>query len=161
MTRTVLRWARHPDFPDARRPERAHPTDAGADVFSAEAVTVARGEVKTCRTGLCVHPEPIDPEGLPEGYGEPGGWTLAALVWDKSGLAGRGLTTLGGVIDDPYTGEVLVVVANVGKGPISLMKGEKLTQLVVQRVELALVEDEPRALAETDRGAGGFSSTGM
>ena len=149
-----MRWTRHPDFPAARRPERAHPTDAGMDVFSAETVTFRPGQVTKCRTGLCVHPV-----GAGEGYNEPGGWTLACFVWDKSGLAAKGLTTLGGVIDDPYTGEVLVVIACLAD-PVTVEEGQKLTQFVVQRVELAVIEDEPSPLEETARGDGGFSSTG-
>jgi dUTPase len=211
---TRLRWGRHPDFPEAKAPLRAHPTDAGVDVFAAEAVTVRPGDVLKCRTGLCVHAEPSrDAPGENPGYNQPGGWTLGCFLWDKSGLAARGLTTLGlsdrgasflgGVIDDPYTGEILVVVANVFTAPllkvladlgdrtiealtaadvtlheklvgaamvkkdalerlfnVEVREGEKLCQLVVQRVELPLVDGDPSGLAETARGARGFASTG-
>lgn len=189
---------------------RAHPTDAGVDVFAAETVIVKPGDVLKCRTGVCVHAEPgpdDDNDNEASGFNQPGGWTYAAFVWDKSGLAAKGLTTLGGVIDDPYTGEILVVVTNAMLGPplrvvkdsidrtiralaramggensalgdqleaadilrtdalntlfnVEIKTGEKLAQLVIQRVELATVEGEPRALTATARGAKGFASTG-
>ena len=96
---TRLLWDRHPDFPDAIAPERAHPTDAGFDVYSAEDALIAPGDVVKVRTGICVHPEPVgipDPgERRPDllvdhGYNQPGGWTYACLVWDKSGMGGKG-----------------------------------------------------------------------
>lgn len=162
-------------------------------MFAAETVVIRPGEVVKCRTGLCVHAEPDGGEEV-SGFNRAGGWTYAAFVWDKSGLAARGLTTLGGVIDDPYTGEVLIVVTNVGLGPVlgrlkdaldrtirwlvdgsgilptglgdvdmgvEVKAGEKLAQLVIQRVELALIESEPRPLGTTERGAKGFASTGL
>jgi dUTP pyrophosphatase len=193
---TRLVWDRHPDFPDARAPERAHPTDAGFDVFSAEDVSIPPGEVVRARTGICVYPEPVPAEGdlvhpLVEGYNQPGGWTYACLVWDKSGLGSKGLKVMGGVIDDPYTGELLVVLANVKTagwfdlvrhfidyvtrygpdflrhakpavfpGGVEIKAGQKVANLLVQRVELPEPVG-PQPLARTGRGSDGFGSTGQ
>ena len=162
---------------EARLPERGHPTDAGLDVFSAVDCTIRPGEIVRVSTGIAVHP--IGVPGDP-GYGET--WTLACLVWDKSGMGSKGLKVMGGVIDDPYRGELMVVLANVrthgilealvrcvgnwadlgrlfGDGTIRIVKGQKLANLIVQRVELPSIE-EVEELGSTARGAGGFGSTG-
>lgn len=196
--KSLLLWGRHPDFPDAKFPHRAHTTDAGVDFYAAEDVEILPGEVKRIRTGICIHPSF---DKIPDGYNQPGGWTLAALAWDKSGIGGKGASVLAGVIDESYRGEVQVIMVNlnlrqsvkdleirvtkahsllssfsnpstsrlleilspskIGLGQsITFKKGEKLTQLLIQRVELPLIADEPTPLSDTVRGAGGFGSTG-
>jgi len=81
----------------AIQPRRAHPYDAGLDLFALEDVHVRPGEVLRVRTGIHIANYP----------------TSVALYWDKSGRASHGLTILGGCIDGPYRGELEIVVANV------------------------------------------------
>jgi dUTP pyrophosphatase len=147
----LLKWSKVRE--GAKKPERAHPTDAGLDFFSAVDVVLSPGEVTKVPTGIRIHAE-----GQGEGYNQPGGWTYACLVWDKSGMGAKGVKVLGGVIDDGYTGEVFVVLGTMG-GEIAILKGQKLAQVLVQRVELPVLV-EVGWLEETVRGDNGFSSTG-
>ena len=85
--------------------------------------------------------------------------THGALVEDRSGLALKGVTTLAGVIDPGYRGEIRVVVANLGELAIEVKPGDRIAQLrIVRRIEAEF--DEVEELAEAARGAGGFGSTG-
>ena len=82
------------------------------------------------------------------------------LVWPRSGLAVRhGLDTLAGVIDSDYRGEVRVVLVNHGRDPVTLARGDRIAQLLVQRVERATFT-RVDGLVESRRGEGGFGSTG-
>lgn len=126
-------------------PSYAHPDDAGMDIFSAEDVIIKAGERRNLRTGLKME--------LPEGY--------AALVWDKSGLAFKhGIKTMAGVIDACYRGEIGVVLVNLSDTDYKIKKGQKIAQMLIQKVERAEIE-EARKLSETKRGDGGFGSTGV
>jgi dUTP pyrophosphatase len=133
--------------PDLPVPAYAHPGDAGADLHAAEGVELAPGERKPVRTGLAV--------AIPEGY--------VGLVHPRSGLAARlGVTVLNapGTVDAGYRGEILVMLINHDRAnPVKISRGDRIAQLVVQRVERAVfhVVDE---LPETSRGAGGHGSTG-
>ncbi len=126
-------------------PEIAHAGDAGMDLFSIEAAELAPGQRLAIKTGLAL--------AIPDGY--------VGLVWDKSGRALKdGLTTLAGVIDSSYRGEVQVVLLNVGDRAVTISAGEKIAQLLIQPVvapTITVVE----ALSETTRGDGGFGSTGI
>ena len=127
-------------------PGRAHPGDAGVDLYAAEAVALAPGERATVGTGVAV--------AVPEGY--------AGLVAPRSGLAQRhGLSIVNapGVVDAGYRGEIQVILINHGAGPVSLSRGERIAQLLVVPVsarELLEVDELP----PSERGAGGFGSTG-
>jgi dUTP pyrophosphatase len=89
---------------------------------------------------------------IPEGH--------VGLVWPRSGLAVRhGIDTLAGVIDSDYRGELRVVLVNHGDEPFRVAPGERIAQLLVQRVERAVFTRAER-LDETARGTGGFGSTG-
>ncbi len=82
------------------------------------------------------------------------------LIWDKSGLSTKhGLKTLAGVVDAGYRGEISIAMANVGNEPYTFKKGEKIAQMLIQKVEQAEFT-EVEELSETSRGAGGFGSTG-
>lgn len=124
-------------------PVYSSPGAAGADLVAAEDVTLPAGGWASVGTGL--HLE------IPPGH--------VGLVWPRSGLAMRhGIDTLAGVIDSDYRGEVRVILANHGKEPYRIARGDRVAQLLVQRVERAeFVRD---ALAASDRGAAGFGSTG-
>lgn len=117
---------------------------AGADLRAAEEVTLGPGERAAVGTG--VHLE------IPPGH--------VGLVWPRSGLAVRhGLDTLAGVIDADYRGEVRVVLVNHGREPVRLAPGDRIAQLLVQRVERAVFR-RVDTVGETGRGDGGFGSTG-
>jgi dUTP pyrophosphatase len=82
------------------------------------------------------------------------------LVWPRSGLAMRhGIDTMAGVIDSDYRGEVCVVLVNHGRDPVRIERGDRIAQILVQRVERAEFL-QAEALTETARGEGGFGSTG-
>ena len=86
--------------------------------------------------------------------------THGALVEDRSGLAVRGVTTLAGVIDPGYRGEIKVVVTNLSADAVEIKAGDRIAQLrIVQRIEAAFEEVEE--LGEAARGVGGFGSTGV
>ena len=88
---------------------------------------------------------------LPPDYG--------ALVEDRSGLALKGVCTLGGVIDCGYRGEIKVVLVNLGKQPYPVQAGNRIAQLRLTRC-LPAVYTETAELAPSTRGEGGFGSTG-
>ena len=126
-------------------PHYAHPGDAGMDIFSVEETIIKSGERKSVRTGVKME--------LAEGF--------VALVWDKSGLALKnGIKTMAGVIDSGYRGEIGVVLANLSGQDYKIEKGQKIAQMLIQKVERAEIE-EVKELSETKRGAGGFGSTGL
>ncbi|MFI5931109.1 dUTP diphosphatase [Actinoplanes sp. NPDC051494] len=133
--------------PDLPVPAYSHPGDAGADLYAAESVEIAPGERAPVRTGLAI--------ALPEGY--------VGLVHPRSGLAAKlGVTVLNapGTVDAGYRGEILVVLINHDRAnTVKISRGDRIAQLVVQRVERAVfhVVDE---LSDTSRGAGGHGSTG-
>jgi dUTP pyrophosphatase len=82
------------------------------------------------------------------------------LVWPRSGLAVRhGIDTLAGVIDSDYRGELKVVLVNHGPSAFSIAPGDRIAQLLIQRVERAGFEPTS-GLGATERGEGGFGSTG-
>ena len=132
---------------DAPLPSPAHAGDAGLDLSSAIDVDVGPGERAMVPTGVAV--------AIPEGH--------AGLVLPRSGLASRqGLTLVNapGLIDAGYRGEVRVLLLNTDRTEtFAISGGERIAQLVLVRVETpAVVEVEELALSE--RGAGGFGSTG-
>ena len=133
--------------PDLPLPAYAHPGDAGADLVAAEETTLAPGARALVRTGVAI--------ALPEGY--------VGLVHPRSGLAARlGVTVLNapGTVDAGYRGEILVNLVNHDPAAtVRIARGDRIAQLLVQRVERAafhLVDELP----ETVRGAGGHGSTG-
>ena len=141
----VLLRRLHDDLP---LPAYAHPGDAGADLVAAVDVELAPGERAVVPTGVAI--------ALPEGY--------AGFVHPRSGLAARqglALVNAPGTIDAGYRGEIKVVLVNLDPvTPIALRRGDRIAQLVIQRVERAEfdVVDE---LPESVRAEGGFGSTGV
>jgi dUTP pyrophosphatase len=145
---TVVRFSRLPTNPDLPLPERATPHAAGYDVRSAEdQVTLQPGEIRLVATGLRME--------LPEG--------IECQVRPRSGLAlkhGITLPNSPGTIDPDYRGELRVILQNLGGAPVTIARGERIAQLVFARFEtpqVAFGED----LSDTERGAGGFGSTGV
>lgn len=138
--------------PDLPLPSRAHDGDAGVDLYSAHDAELSPGERALVGTGVAV--------AIPHG--------MVGLVHPRSGLAARvGLSIVNspGTIDAGYRGEIKVALINLDPvSPIVIRRGDRIAQLLVQRVELPeLVEvtsfDEA-GLADTTRGHGGHGSSG-
>jgi dUTP pyrophosphatase len=125
-------------------PEYATDGSAGADLRAAADVVLEPGARAAVPTGVRLQ--------IPPGH--------AGLVWPRSGLAVRhGIDTLAGVIDSDYRGEVLVVLVNHGADTVRIARGDRIAQVLFQKVERArLVAAD--ALDATGRGSGGFGSTG-
>jgi dUTP pyrophosphatase len=132
---------------DAVLPAYAHPSDAGMDLKSVEDVEIAPGRRALVHTGLVVNLPPMH----------------EAQVRPRSGLALKhGVTVLNtpGTIDAGYRGEIGVILVNLGEAPFKVAKGDKIAQLVIAPVlQPDVVEVD--VIDETDRGAGGFGSTGV
>lgn len=129
-------------------PKYAHSDDAGADICSAEALTIAPGERALVSTGVSI--------ALPEGY--------AAFVVPRSGLAAKhGITVLNspGTVDAGYRGEVKVALLNTDpRTPFEIHVGDRIAQMIIMPVTRA--EFVPvGTLPESVRGDGGFGSTGV
>ncbi len=130
--------------PEATFPSYAHLTDAGADLFSCSEITIPAHGRGTVGTGIALE--------IPDGY--------AGLVWGKSGLATKkGLTTIAGVIDSEYRGEIIVAIANLSGEDHTFHVGDKVAQLLIQKTEQAVFK-ETDILSDTERGGSGFGSTG-
>ena len=128
----------------ATLPTRGSRASAGLDLYSIEAVSLAPGQRAIVRTGLAV--------AIPEGY--------YGRLAPRSGLATRkGLDVLAGVIDTDYRGEIGCLLHNTGEERIELAENSKICQLIVERIVTpqAVWAD---ALDDTERGGGGFGSTG-
>jgi dUTP pyrophosphatase len=130
--------------PEAVLPKISSPGDAGYDLSASAALDVAPGDWKVVPTGLAI--------AVPEGtYGR---------VAPRSGLAAkRGITTGAGVVDSSYRGQVGVVLFNHGKESFKIEVGDRIAQLILEKIEtLPVVEVDE--LDCTHRGEGGFGSTG-
>lgn len=126
----------------AYMPTRAHDTDAGLDLYAMKTGYVFAGHQTIIDTGVHV--------AIPEGY--------VGLLTSKSGLMAKGITSRG-TIDCGYTGSIKAVLFNHGEEAFLVEEGSKVTQLVLLPIitpKLEVVSD----LDETDRGSGGFGSTG-
>ena len=119
-------------------PTRASKRSAGLDLYSSIDARIEIGSIKRINTGICV--------SLPENsYGS---------IRDKSSLAATGLLTLGGVIDNDYTGEIIVIMTSLIE-PIKIKRGQKMAQLIVSNImypEIKLV----KFLNNTERNDKGF-----
>lgn len=128
-------------------PAYAHPGDAGADLTTTVDVHLAPGERVVVPTGISI--------ALPDGY--------VALVHPRSGLAARcgvSIVNAPGTVDAGYRGEIKVVLVNLDPAePVTLHRGDRIAQLVVQRFERARFVEVER-LPGSDRGEGGYGSTG-
>jgi len=132
--------------PDAVIPHYAHPGDAGLDLFSCEELTLNAGESCMVKTGISIE--------LPPG--------TEGQVRPRSGLAAKHQVTVlnsPGTIDEGYRGEVKVILINHGKTDFEIHRGMKIAQLLVKPVVRAEVF-EVAELSDTQRGTGGFGSTG-
>lgn len=164
-TNDMAAWAAVPAlkvvkmFPEAKLPARAHPMDAGLDlcyqsVDGPESVDLRWGEVRKFPTGLRV--------AIPSGY--------VGRTCERSSMGSRGVTVHGGVNDAGYTGQLFVMLQNcnpeptnsvtdLSEGIVTIKKGQRIAQLLVQPVALPQVE-EVEELEKTARGEGAFGSSG-
>ncbi|HEY1155152.1 MAG TPA: dUTP diphosphatase [Arthrobacter sp.] len=133
--------------PELEAPSYAHPGDAGADLRAREDVVLLPGERKLVPTGVAI--------ALPDGF--------VALIHPRSGLATKhGLTIVNapGTVDAGYRGEISVTLLNTDSTqPIELRRGDRIAQMVIQRVEHAQFIPVSE-LSGSVRGTGGFGSTG-
>ena len=134
--------------PTVDLPAYAYEGDAGLDLRSNEDVTLEPFERRLVSTGLAI--------AIPEGY--------AGFVQPRSGLAlkqGLSMVNTPGLIDSHYRGELKICAINLDpRTPIHIHKGDRIAQLVIQQVPTVHLQ-EVEELDETDRGAGGFGSSGV
>lgn len=129
--------------PGAKLPTRAHPGDAGLDLYAAETVSLRPGQGTIVKTGVAV--------AVPKGH--------VGLVADRSSMARSGLKTAGGVIDAGYRGEVGIILWNISRNTLRVAKGDRVAQLLLLPIAVPAVK-EVTGLSRTRRGKGGFGSTG-
>lgn len=129
--------------PEAKFPTYAHPGDVGMDMYAMETVTIAPMGHYRFWHGFALE--------FPNGY--------AAIVKDKSSISKAGLHSLGGVFDAGFRGEYNTHLVNLSSEPYTVEVGDKVGQLVLFPVAIAELE-ETDTLSESERGEGGFGSTG-
>ena len=142
----IVRFKRLAHNPDLPLPARETEGSAGYDVRASGPARLEVGEIRSIETGLVME--------LPAG--------VECQVRPRSGLAARkGLTLPNspGTIDPDYRGELKVLVQNLGSETIEIERGDRIAQLIFSRFEAPVVE-EVVGLSETERGDGGFGSTG-
>lgn len=131
---------------DAKLPTYAHSTDAGADIYASDTVVFEPGETKIVPTGIKV--------AIPIGY--------EIQIRPRSGMSlktGMRIANAPGTIDSDYRGEVGVIMTNTFNSKWTIMKGDKIAQMVISPVPM-IKWIETDNLDETERGEGGFGSTG-
>ena len=129
--------------PNATLPTRAHPDDAGMDLYGLEDAIIEPGMGKMLRTGIAM--------ALPVGF--------VGMVADRSSMAKKGIKSAGGIIDAGYRGEIHIVLWNISREPVQLKAGERIAQLLILPIATPAVV-EVASLDETARGAKGFGSSG-
>lgn len=128
-------------------PARASVGAAGYDLSAAEPCVIPSGEYKMINTGIAVQ--------VPS--------THYARIAPRSGLAAKyGIDVFAGVIDSDYTGTVRVILMNNGKNDLIVNAGDRVAQMIFERISTPVLEEvEYAQLSATERGAGGFGSTGV
>ncbi|WP_436837172.1 dUTP diphosphatase [Planococcus shenhongbingii] len=133
--------------PKAKLPEKAHQTDAGFDLFSIEQKEIPAGETRLVKTGISLQ--------LPA--------STEAQIRPRSGLALKhSITVLNspGTIDEEYRGEIGVILINHGKETYIVEEHMKIAQMVIKPVLHVDIEEATGDLTDSDRGSGGFGSSG-
>jgi dTMP kinase len=130
--------------PQAKLPQKAHAHDAGYDLYACDYYSLPPYGQALVATGLKL--------AIPAGH--------VGLVWDKSGLAASGITTMGGVIDADYRGEVKVIVKNLSEDVFNIVPGQKIAQILIQAIQDLPISEEPLD-NNTEREARGFGSSGQ
>ena len=119
-------------------PRRASKGSAGLDLYSSIDIDIEVGSIKKVNTGICI--------SLPE--------NSYRSIRDKSSLASKGLLTLGGVIDQDYTGEIIVIMTSLIE-PIKIKKGQKIAQLIVSNIMYPEIK-KVKFLKDSERNNKGF-----
>tara|TARA_Y100000004_G_scaffold60376_1_gene67409 strand:+ start:189 stop:623 length:435 start_codon:yes stop_codon:yes gene_type:complete len=127
----------------AKPPTKGHVNDAGWDFYSSEAVSIPAGATVLISTGIAM--------AIPKGY--------VGLIWDRSSMGVKGIHRHAGVIDCNYRGEVKVCLHNTTKEPYHIERGDRIAQILIQEAP-TFVQHVVNELDSTDRGDGGFGSTG-
>ena len=130
--------------PLAKLPQRAHPTDSGADLFALERTVLPARAITKVHTGIAVE--------LPE--------NTSGIIWGKSSVESKGIKAMAGLVDAPYRGELIVCMYNLNEQDFVFEAGQKVAQLVVLPTIYPAFE-EVSELTDTSRGEGGFGSTGV
>lgn len=130
--------------PLAKLPQRAHPTDSGADLFALERTVLPARAITKVYTGIAVE--------LPE--------NTSGIIWGKSSVESKGIKAMAGLVDAPYRGELIVCMYNLNEQDFVFEAGQKVAQLVVLPTLYPAFE-EVSELTDTSRGEGGFGSTGV
>ncbi len=130
--------------PLAKLPQRAHPTDSGADLFALERTVLPARAITKVHTGIAVE--------LPE--------NTSGIIWGKSSVESKGIKAMAGLVDAPYRGELIVCMYNLNEQDFVFEAGQKVAQLVVLPTLYPAFE-EVSELTDTTRGDGGFGSTGV
>ena len=132
--------------PDAKIPTKANLTDVGFDLYALmDGSTILNPrEVKLIPTGIAM--------ALPRNY--------AGLIWDRSSMGVKGIHRYAGVIDSGYRGEIKVCLYNGNDRPYLVNSGDRIAQILIQKVDDFYLW-EVESLNETDRGSGGFGSSGI
>lgn len=139
---------------EAKLPTKAHFTDAGWDLYAVGKYTIRPGVITKVKTGIAIE--------IPKGY--------VGLIWDRSGKAIKnGLHRVAGVIDASYRGELIVGITCVAdknwcgydrQYGHAINTGDRIAQLLIQEIPLHVTFEEVEELSVTERGKGGFGSTG-
>ena len=129
----------------ARLPTRGSEHAAGLDLYADETTHIGvMGDWKAIRTGIAI--------AIPQGH--------VGLIWPRSGLAVQsGIAVLAGVIDSDFRGELKVVLLNNSMGDFEIKQGDRIAQLLIQPI--TMLDPIEAELDDTDRGHGGFGSTGV
>lgn len=127
----------------AKQPVRANPSDAGLDLFADEELLIKKDSLAKIKTGIAIE--------LPE--------KTVGLIFDRSSLGSKGLKVHGGVIDQGYRGEIIVVIYNHSNSDYKIELGDKIAQLIVLNCLFPVIEITD-SLDETSRGKNGFGSSG-
>lgn len=155
-------------YPDAKVPTRAYPTDSGLDLYAYlpdTVITLPATGYRGAKYSICIPTGiaiqlPQAPMTVIEQDGTKYKLVQEAQIRGKSGLASKGISAHLGTIDNSYTGELKVILTNIGSSePYQISHGMKIAQLVIQVIlipEIEIVEE----LVETDRSNNGFGSTG-
>lgn len=128
---------------NAKLPEKAHLSDAGFDLFSTDYYSIPPYSQALVETGIKIE--------LPRNY--------AGFIWDKSGLANEGITTMGGVIDNDYRGEIKVIIKNLSEDIFNIVPGQKVAQIILQEIPQVKIKEE-KINNNSLRGDNGFGSSG-
>jgi len=128
----------------AKLPQKAHDHDAGFDLFSSDYYSIPAYGQALISTGIKII--------IPQNH--------VGLVWDKSGLANEGITTMGGVIDSNYRGEIKVIIKNLSEDDFNIVPGQKIAQLLIQTISSIKTREGKVSSDDSARGEGGFGSTG-